>query len=194
MNVFQLLILAAAAFFAYKVYEHIQTLESSDENSARDEDINDNIDHDKYAQLVEKIEEDMQAQNYAQVIEHSHTLLEQKENDVEVLNSLAYAYMKEGNSRNALKYYERSLALDNNDDITHLAFASLLKEIREYKKAKEHYLEAIRIDDTYEITYFNYANLLVEMDEIEEAKKMYKKAITLKADFNQAKFELTKLS
>ncbi len=191
MNLFQLMMLGAAAFFAYKVYEHVQTLQDPQEESSTNDTP---IDENKQSAFLHVADKALETQNFTQAIESLKSANDADAQNVEVLNKLAYAYAKEGDTRNALKYYENSIAIDDSDDVTHLAFASLLKEIHEYVKAEEHYLRAIEIDDAYEITYFNYANLLVDMDRKEEAKEMYKKAIKVKPDFNQAKFELEKLS
>ena len=193
MNLFQLMMLGAAAFFAYKVYLHIQSLEEPTPNESNDE-VKSEIDFTKHDTQLALADSALESEKYDEAIEQLKNVLDIDDRNTETLNKLAFAYSKLGDTRNGLKYYERSLSLDDSDDVTHLAFASLLKEIREYDKAQEHYLRAIKIDDTYEITYFNYANLLVEMGEIDEAKVMYKRAINLKADFNQAKFELEKLA
>ena len=192
MNLFQLLMLGAAAYFAYKVYEHTQTLE---EPKKREDAPELNVDEaSKSDEAMQNAQQLIASKNYADAIESLKAVVEMQPNNIEAINQLAYAYMQEGDSRNALKYYEKSIALDDSDDVTHLAYASLLKEIREYQKAKEHYEAALAIDDSYDITYFNYANLLVEMGELDEAKAMYAKAIELNPDFTQAKFELEKLS
>lgn len=193
LNFFQLLMLGAAAYFAYKVYEHTQTLQDPEPRGENDADIS-YEDSSRLNSIKQQSQSLLEAQNYSEAIEALKEVVDARADDIEAINDLAYAYMQSGDSRNALKYYEKSLALEDNDDVTHLAYASLLKEIREYQKAKEHYKRAIAIDDTYDITYFNYANLLVEMGELEEAKAMYAKAIALNPDFTQAKFELEKLS
>ncbi len=194
MNLFQLMMLGAAAFFAYKVYEHVQTLQDPQKDTNANNDANSDIDNTQQDEYLHVADKALETQNFTQAIESLKSANDVDTQNVEVLNKLAYAYAKEGDTRNALKYYENSLAIDDSDDVTHLAFASLLKEIHEYAKAEEHYLRAIEIDDAYEISYFNYANLLIDMDRNDEAKEMYKKAIKVKPDFNQAKFELEKLS
>ena len=192
MNLFQLIMLGAAAYFAYKVFEHTQSLQ--DPVPKEDEPELSFDDSKKVEDYMQKGREFLESKKYAEAIESLKAVVDAKPNDIEAINELAYAYMQSGDTRNALKYYERSIALDDSDDVTHLAYASLLREIREYQKAKEHYERAIAIDDSYDITYFNYANLLVEMGEIQEAKAMYAKAIAINPDFTQAKFELEKLS
>ena len=193
MSLFQLMLLGASAFFAYKVYEHIQTLDDSNEEGTF-------VDEDEKLQVTEKSSHQdeamdlIQEQKYSEAIAILVPIVDADATNIDAINALAFSYLKVKNNRNAMKYYERSLALDDNNDVTHLAFASLLKEIREYTKAQEHYKRAIEIDTNYEIAYFNYANLLVEMENLSEAKAMYKRAIEIEPTFNQAKFELDKLS
>jgi tetratricopeptide (TPR) repeat protein len=85
------------------------------------------------------------------------------------------------------------LELDENDDLTHNAIASLYRADNAYERSQDHYLKAIEIDASYAQTYYNYANLLVDMGEIEEARNMYKRALDLQSDFPQAREALLSL-
>ena len=101
--------------------------------------------------------------------------------------------MFNGDRLKAIELYERSLELDENDDLTHNAIASLYRQEMAFERAQDHYLKAIEIDNEYPQTFYNYANLLVDMDEIEEARTMYKRALELQSDFSEAREALLSL-
>ena len=179
MTVFQIIMLAATGFFAYKMYEHIQSLEDGDEVPKRE-------DRPSAATTVQ----DMTAEtllNEADIafeegnIDATKALLlkaqEKDQNNIDVLRKLGFILAKEKKLDEAIGYYNKALAVDSQDDMIHNAIASIYREQGMFEKAREHYEKAIAIDANYEVTYFNFANLLVDMKEIEEAKLMYEKAL-----------------
>jgi tetratricopeptide (TPR) repeat protein len=111
----------------------------------------------------------------------------------EILNKLAFVTAKSGDRLSAIELYERSLELDENDDLTHNAIASLYRAEDAYERAQDHYLKALEIDDTYAQTYYNYGNLLVDMHDIDAARSMYSHALDLQHDFSQAREALQSL-
>lgn len=187
MTLFQILMLVATAFFAFKIYEHVQQLEepADRENRRKEPDP---------ADLVERADDayDRGDLGAAKALLAEADVL--APDTPEILNKLAFILAREGDEERAVEHYERSLQIDDGDDLAHNALASLYRKRGDYGQAREHYEAALAIDDSYEVTYFNYANLLVDMGEKEEAKAMYAKALELKPDFMQAKFELEKLA
>jgi tetratricopeptide (TPR) repeat protein len=111
----------------------------------------------------------------------------------EIINKLAFVTAKSGDRLKGIELYERSLEIDENDDLTHNAIASLYRSEKAYERAQDHYRKAIEIDDEYAQTFYNYGNLLVDMGEIEEARSMYKRALELQSDFPQAREALLTL-
>ena len=189
MTVFQIVLLIATAFFAYRIYEHIQSLEDQKKGGVVKKEP---APYDPEA-LVEHADKAFEAGD----IGGAKALLAEADvkapNTPEKLNKLGFILAKEGDAERAIEHYHKSLQIDEGDDMVHNALASLYREKGEFEKAKEHYEASLAIDSEYEVTYFNYANLLVDMDEKERAKVMYEKALKIKPDFMQAKFELEKL-
>jgi tetratricopeptide (TPR) repeat protein len=189
MTLFQIILLVATAFFAYKVYEHVQGLQNEGTKgrfgggSAPADPRN----------LVEQADESYKTGD----LFRAKRLLEDAErlrpNDPEVLNRLAYVLAKTGEKSAAVEKYEASLAIEN-DDVTHNALASVLKSEGRLDEAEKHYEAALAIDDRYEVTYYNYANLLAERGDNVGAKQMYEKALSIKEDFAEAREALEKLS
>lgn len=191
MSTFQILMFAATLFFAYQIYRHVQTLEDSDPKNVQP-DIPEAATVSASA-LVDEADKAYEAGE----MERAKASLEEASRiapeNPEILNKLAFVTAKTGERLNAIELYERSLALDENDDLTHNAIASLYRLERAYERAQDHYLKALEIDDTYAQTYYNYGNLLVDMGEIDEARTMYKRALELQSDFSQAREALLTL-
>ncbi len=189
MSVFQILMLAVTAFFAYKVYEHINTLEdppepkpSRDSLSSFDPEI-----------LMEKADGMVQEGDFkraAGLLQEAHAKAPE---NTEILNKLGFVLAKNGDLQAAIETYLKSLTLDERDDVTHNALASLYRRTSEFDKAQQHYERALELDDAYEVTYYNFANLLVQMGEKEKALTMYEKALELNPDFQEAAQELAHL-
>lgn len=188
MTLMQIILLGASAFFAFKVYEHMQGLQDPDEQASQPQEESINIEA-----LVEEADK---AYDAGHLLEARELLKKAHDHDPsipELANRLGFVLSQMGNHEEALKLYNHALSL-REDDVTHLAIASELKTLKRFDEAEEHYKRAIVLDDTYEVSYFNYANLLVDMNRITEAKMMYERALEIEPDLDAAKEELEKLN
>jgi len=198
MTLFQIMMLGASAFFAYKVYEHIQTLQdpqSNDQNNSDDEQKNANtfspFDPETLIQKADvAFEEGDMKKALALLIEANA----KRDNNPDVLFKLGYIMQNLGDNDEAMKYYKESLEVDNNNEFVHNSMASIYRTNGEFVSAKMHLTESLEINSSNAVTYYNYGNLLVDMQHPEEAKEMYKKALEANPEFNEAKEELEKLS
>ncbi len=189
MSVFQILMLAVTAFFAYKVYEHINTLEDPPEPTPS----RDSLSSFDPEALMAKADDAVQEEDFKRAAALLQEAYAKAPDNTEILNKLGFVLAHNGDLKAAIETYAQSLRIDDNDDVTHNAIASLYRRTSEFEKARQHYERALEIDDTYEITYYNFANLLVQTGEKEKAVAMYEKALELKSDFNEAAEELQKL-
>ncbi|MCF6310568.1 MAG: tetratricopeptide repeat protein [Sulfurimonas sp.] len=198
MTLFQIIMLGASAFFAFKVYEHIQTLQDPEQNSD-----NRSNDEQKSADafspfdpeaLIEKadvaFEEGEMQKALALLIEAN---AKERQNS-DVLYKIGYILQQLGDNSEALNYYKDALESDKNNEYIHNSMASIYKANGEFTSAKIHLKESLALDDANPVTYYNYGNLLVEMEHPDEAKEMYKNALEIDPEFNEAKEELAKLS
>jgi len=191
MTLFQLLMLGASAFFAYKIYEHIQTLQDPEEkNENRSADAFSTFDA---SSLIAKADEEMEKGDYQKALAIYTEANIKAPKDAETLFKIGYALMKQDRDDEAIEQYKEALELDSNNTYIHQAMASLYRKMHEYASARNHLNASLEIDDKNPITYFNYGNLLVDMQHFDEAKEMYKKAIELDSDFKEAQEELAKL-
>jgi len=200
MTVLQLIMLGISAFFAYKVFEHIQTLQNPDEN-AKNEDYQrsaENKDIDSFSpfsaqELVQKADETFEAGDAQKSLAFLIEADVKSPNNTEILFKLGFISASIDDSMNAIRYYKRSLDIDNNDEFVHNSLASVYRKEKEFASAKLHLNDSLSINDTNPVTYYNYGNLMIDMGNEDTAHEMYKKAVELNPDFLEAKEELAKL-
>lgn len=193
MSTFQILMLGATLFFAYQIYRHVQTLEDAPEKKA---DVNESAAVANIPTAEALVAQADHAYESGEIETAKGALTEASQiepNNPEIINKLAFVTAKSGDTLKGIELYERSLELDENDDLTHNAIASLYRQEMAYERAQDHYRKAIEIDDEYALTFYNYGNLLVDMGNIEEARSMYKRALEIDSDFSQAREALLSL-
>ncbi|MDD5212160.1 MAG: tetratricopeptide repeat protein [Sulfuricurvum sp.] len=188
MSVFAIIMFTATLYFAYQIFRHVQSLEeplpNNDERLTRTIDVN---------SLVEEADEAYGMEDFKTAQEKLGQAYLLAPQNLEILNKLAFIHGKRGDIQLAIDLYNRSLSMDENDDLVHNALASLHRTKGSLMLAKEHYDKALSIDDTYAVTYYNYANLLVDLGEKEQAEAMYLRAIELDSEMNEAREALETL-
>lgn len=197
MTVFQLLMLGASAFFAFKIYEHIQTLQDpkqdSPEGSEEEPRSADAFSTFDSSSLIEKGDEALESGDLQKALAIYSEANIKEPNSAETLFKMGYTLGLQGRDDEALEYYKEVLEFDKSNTYTHQAMASIYRKSGEYASAKLHLNALVDIDDSNPITFYNYGNLLVDMEHFEEAKEMYINAIELNPDFKEAKEELEKI-
>jgi len=191
MTLFQLLMLGASAFFAYKIYEHIQTLkdplDGGDENGEQN-----NAPFDPTT-LIEEADSAMQRGDLQKALAIYTEADLKAEKDAETLFKMGYVLAQQNRDDEALERYKEALELDPDNTYIHQAMASLYRKMDEYASARNHLNASLLLDEKNPITFYNYGNLLVDMKHPDEAKEMYKRALEIDGDFQEAKEELAKL-
>jgi len=197
MTVFQLLMLGASAFFAYKIYEHIQTLQDPKQSEQEGSDeiprSTDAFSTFDSSTLVEKGDDALESGDLQKALAIYSEANIKEPNSTETLFKMGYTLGLQERDDEALEYYKEVLEFDKSNTYTHQAMASIYRKNKEYASAKLHLNALVDIDDSNPITFYNYGNLLVDMEHFEEAKEMYTNAIDLNPDFKEAKEELEKL-
>lgn len=193
MTLFQIIMFLATAFFAYQVFIYIQNIDEDAEPAFMKEPevIEQEVSLDELMQEADQAYMDDKvdkAQSLLEDIVRAHPAF------AEGMNKLAFVLAKQGDNESAQSYYEASLGIEPNDDMTHNALATLLSSMDKNEEAEEHYKKAIEIDDNYEITWFNYANLMLKLERNTEARVMYQRVLDIDPEFEQAKEELEKLT
>ncbi len=205
MTVLQLMMLLASAFFAYKIYEHIQTLEDNQNIQTDEYEPSQNDVSEEYAkklqtfspysveELIESADEAYQDEDFHRALSLLNEANLKEPNNEEVLFKLGFISAKIGDNLNAIRYYKESLDVDKDDEFVHNSLASVYRAEGEYASAKMHLNDSLAINDTNPLTYYNYGNLMVDMKNEDVAIEMYTKALDLNPDFAEAKEELEKL-
>ena len=190
MTIMQIILLAASAFFAFKIYEHMQGLQDPDGSETVNEPEIEQVNIDALVEEADKAYDDGRLLEARELLQKAHA---HDSSIPELANRLGFVLSAMGNHDEALKLYNHSLSLQE-EDVTHLAIASQLKALGRLDEAADHYKRAIELDPEYEVSYFNYANLLVDMKRIAEAKMMYEKALEIEPALEAAQEELDKLN
>lgn len=187
MTPFQIIMLAASAFFAFKVYEHIQALQDSDPRSdvmSSSSELED---------LLLRADKAFDEADLKSALALYIEVNAKESQNSEILFKMGYIAQQLGDNSEALKYYKEALQKDDNNEYIHNAIATIYRAEGEFVSAKMHLNASLSIDDQNATTYYNYGNLLVDMKHTDEAIEMYKRAIELKKDFKEAEDELEKL-
>ena len=197
MTVFQLLMLGASAFFAFKIFQHIQTLQDPQPNAQDDNDDRprsaDAFSTFDSSSLIEKGDEALEKGDLQKALAIYSEANIKEPNSADTLFKMGYTLGLQERDDEALDYYKEALELDQYNTYIHQAMASIYRKNREFASAKLHLNALVEIDDSNPITFYNYGNLYADMEHPEEARRMYLEAIELNPDFNEAKEELEKL-
>lgn len=189
MTLFQIIMLGASAFFAFKVYEHIQTLQVSEPKG--DDDAASSFDP---SSLVIEADEAFDNGEMQRALDLFREANAKEPQDSDVLFKMGYILEQLGDNNEALSYYKEAQQKDKNNEYIHNAIASIYRANKEFVSAKMHLSDSLNINSNNAVTYYNYGNLLVDMKHLDEAREMYKKAIEINPDFIEAKEELEKLA
>ena len=197
MTVFQLLMLGASAFFAYKIYEHIQTLQDPQPNRGEESDemprSADAFSTFDASSLIEKGDDALENADLQKALAIYSEANIKEPNSTEILFKMGYTLGLQERDDEALERYKEALEVDKENSYVHQAMASIYRKNGEFASAKLHLNALVDIDSLNPITFYNYGNLYADMEHPQEAKAMYLKALELNPDFNEAKEELEKL-
>ncbi len=204
MTILQLIMLGGSAYFAFKIYEHIQTLQdpkdaprdARDNNSQKREtsELQSNAFSPFSSQeLVQKADEAFGEGDAKKALSFLSEADVKSPNNTEILFKLGFISASAGDAMSSIRYYKRSLDIDKNDTAVQNSLASVYRSQKEFASAKMHLNDSLEIDDTNPITYYNYANLMCDMGNEDVAMDMYAKAIELDPEFEEAKVELQRL-
>ena len=198
MTIFQLLMLGASAFFAYKIYEHIQTLKDSENSTEIETDERprtaEAFSTFNASSLVDKADEARENGNLDKALAIYSEAKIKEANNAEVLFKMGYTLSLQERDEEALEYFKEALELDSENPFTHQAMASIYRKEGEFTLAQECLEASLELNSDDRVTFYNYGNLLVDMKKFDKAKEMYLEALKIDPDFKEAQTELDKLS
>jgi len=149
----QLLMLGASAFFAFKIYEHIQTLQDDKEDNvsepsaspapSRTADAFSTFDSDA---LIEKADEAREKGDFQKALAIYSEANIKAPNNAEVLFKMGYTLVQEKRDDEALEYFEDAIAVDNHNPFAYLEMAKIYQREGDTKNEKIMREKAIEID------------------------------------------------
>ncbi len=157
MTLFQLMMLGASAFFAYKIYEHIQTLKEPEENPQGDESKVSTPVRTAAAfstfdssELIEKADDEVRAGNLDKALAiFSEANIKEPKNG-ETLFKMGYVMALQKRNDEALEYFKEALEVDDQNPFTHLEMGLVYMEDGEIASARTHLNAALEIDPDLE--------------------------------------------
>jgi len=150
MTLFQLLMLGASAFFAYKIYEHIQTLQEPEEGLDEPNRTADAFSTFDSSSLIEKGDDEVLSGNLDKALAiYSEANIKEPGND-ETLFKMAYTLGLQERNEEALEYYKEALEVDPKNPFSHLEMAYIYLKDNELASARTHLNKALELDPNLE--------------------------------------------
>ena len=201
MTLMQLILLGITAFFAYQVYQHIQTLEDKPKNpqpfddGGIGSDIKDFTPKTIYTveELISQADEAFEKGD----LEKSLMILREanysKPYDAEILYKIGFIHYTEGRYQDAIEALEDALKGDAKDPAIYSLMASSYRSQGNLPQARKTIEEALSLDKTNPVYHFNYANILQDLGHKEDAIQEYRKVLLIDPSIEEAKKEIEKL-
>ncbi|MEA1982286.1 MAG: tetratricopeptide repeat protein [Campylobacterota bacterium] len=159
MTLFQILMLGASAFFAFKIYEHIQTLQDPKENNENSENEESDIQTPRSveafstfdsASLIEKADEEVQKGDLQKALAIYSEANIKEPNNGETLFKMGYVLALQKRNEEALDSFKEALSVDGENPFTHLEMALIYMEESEFASARTHLNAALEIEPNLE--------------------------------------------
>ncbi|CAA6824308.1 MAG: O-linked GlcNAc transferase [uncultured Sulfurovum sp.] len=112
----------------------------------------------------------------------------------EILLQHGFVLLTLNRLEDAKEVYKNLLALNEQEDMAHVALANVLHKLGEDDEAKKHHLRAIELDKNFAPHHFNYANTLYDLGEKEEALQYYKSTLNVDSTLEEAQKMVKELS
>ncbi|GLB53089.1 hypothetical protein NBRC110019_21290 [Neptunitalea chrysea] len=105
-------------------------------------------------------------------------------NDGDLLFYKAYALDEIGKTEKAIKYYNKSIQGESDDDKSaYNNLGNIYKDQKEYEKAIQNYKKAIQIDPNFAYPYNGLGTVYCNQKKYEKAIQYYEKAIKINPDY-----------
>ncbi|PHQ56873.1 MAG: hypothetical protein COA30_03245 [Sulfurimonas sp.] len=150
MTLFQILMLGASAFFAYKIYEHIQTLKEPEENESEPRRTADAFSTFDSTSLIETADDEVMLGHLDKALAiYSEANIKEPKNG-ETLFKMAFTLGLQDRNEEALEYYKDALEVDPKNPFSHLEMAYIYLKDDEHASARTHLNAALELDPDLE--------------------------------------------
>ncbi|SFV56311.1 hypothetical protein MNB_SM-4-220 [hydrothermal vent metagenome] len=150
MTLFQILMLGASAFFVYKIYEHIQTLNEPQENLSEPNRTAESFSTFDSSSLLEKADAEVVAGHLDKALAiYSEANIKEPKSG-ETLFKMAFTLGLQERNEEALEYYKDALEVDSENPFSHLEMAYIYLKDDEHASARTHLNTALELDPNLE--------------------------------------------
>ena len=143
MSVFQLLMLGASAYFAFKIYEHIQTLQEPSLDDTKRVKLSD----DEVEELINDGDEARQRGDLDRALAIYSEAKVNRPKNAEILFKMGYTMSELERYDEALEYFENSLKYDDENPFAYLEISKIYKKLGDDEKAELYYEKGVEIDE-----------------------------------------------
>lgn len=156
MTIFQLIMLGGSAYFAFKIYEHIQTLQDPKQNNneqtfAQDEEFEsrtvDAFSTFDAQTLIEKADEARESNDLDKAIALYREANIKEPKNAEVLFKIGYTLSNANRNDEALEYLLESIEIDNENPFAFKTISEIYVKLNNEQKAKEYHEKAKALDE-----------------------------------------------
>jgi len=147
MTIMQLLMLGASAFFAYKIYEHIQTLEEPTDEGKPPRSAESFSTFDATT-LIEKADEEREKGDLQKALAIYSEANLKEDNNAEVLFKMGYTLSLQRRDEEALEYLLDSIEIDNQNPFAYLEMEKIYKRMGDTQKAQNMRNLAVALDES----------------------------------------------
>jgi len=157
MTIFQLIMLGGSAYFAFKIYEHIQTLqdpEQKDNNSEQNtqNEVVETRTADAFSTfdsgtLIEKADDARENNDLDKAIALYREANIKEPQNAEVLFKMGYTLSQAGRKDEALEYLLESVEVDDENPFAYKTISEIYTELGDEEKAAEFYKKAKELDE-----------------------------------------------
>ena len=116
-------------------------------------------------------------------------ILERKSRD----DFYGYEALQNGRTKDALKFFEQALKINNKDEMIYYNFATALSDDGQYEKADSALKKCLKINPDFDLALMYLGNIAASQNRTDKAVEYYEKVITANRKYLEAYVELSKL-
>jgi len=128
----------------------------------------------------------LQLKKYSDAIKYLSFSIIQNSKFADSFNNRGIAYAENSNFDQAIKDYDQSIKLKENNFDAYLNKGIALKNIFRFKEAINHFNISLKLRPNDAKVYYNSGNVFLELNNFNKALKLYNKAILLQKNYSEA--------
>lgn len=151
MTVFQLILLGGSAYFAFKIYQHVQTLQDTQENEPQSENTSirtaESFSTFSSETLIENADKERENNNLDKALSIYREANIKDPDNAEVLFKMGYTLSLLGRDLEALEDLLESISKDDSNPFAYEEVSKLYRKLGDEVKADQYHASAVKIDE-----------------------------------------------